>query len=189
MTSSNQSEDELLVFARRVLVATLVVVSVLPLLLLIWYAADLLMLVFAAVLISILPRSVSEFLVQKTRLSHGLALAIVAIGLIALIMGASWLVTGRIAAQMRQLQLLLPEAVQNVKNYIGQYEWGRNAIDSLPSLNEWIARRGGTVISQLTGLASTTVGVVINILIVFISGLLFSVTARCDRSNQGRGAD
>jgi predicted PurR-regulated permease PerM len=171
MTSSNQSEDELLVFARRVLVATLVVVSVLLLLLLIWYAADLLMLVFAAVLISILLRSVSEFLVQKTRLGHGLALAIVAIGLIALIIGASWLLTGRIAAQMRQLQLLLPEAVQNVKNYIGQYEWGRNAIDSLPSLNEWIARRGGTVISQLTGLASTTVGVVINILIVFIIGL------------------
>jgi predicted PurR-regulated permease PerM len=75
---------------------------------------------------------------------------------------------------MRQLQLLLPEAVQNVKNYIGQYEWGRNAIDSLPSLNEWIARRGGTVISQLTGLASTTVGVVINILIVFIIGLFLA---------------
>jgi predicted PurR-regulated permease PerM len=67
--------------------------------------------------------------------------------------------------------VLLPQAVQNLKGYIGQYEWGRNAIDSLPNLNDWLAQRGGTVVSQLTGLASSTFGAVINILVVFIIGI------------------
>lgn len=158
-------------FALRVLIATLVVVSVLLILLLIWYAADLLMLVFAAVLISILLRTFSEFLVQKTRLSHGLALAIVAIALLVLMVGSAWLVTGRLATQMQQFRMLLPQAVQNVRDYMGQYEWGRNAIDSLLRLGDVITTRGGTVISQLLGLASTTLGVIINIVIVFIMGV------------------
>jgi predicted PurR-regulated permease PerM len=131
MTRAKPSES--LAFARRVLIAALVVVSVLLVLLLVWYAADLLMLVFAGVLISILLRSFSEFLTTRTRLSHGLALAIVALALVVFIAATAWLVTGRIAAQLNELRLLLPQAVQNVKNYFGQYEWARNTIDNLPN--------------------------------------------------------
>ena len=169
MTRAKPSES--LAFARRVLIATLVVVSVSLVLLLVWYAADLLMLVFAGVLISILLRSFSEFLTTRTRLSHGLALAIVALALVVFIAATAWLVTGRIAAQLNELRLLLPQAVQNVKNYFGQYEWARNTIDNLPNWNDWIAKRGGTIISQLGGFASTTLGVIINILVVLIIGL------------------
>jgi predicted PurR-regulated permease PerM len=170
-TSKHIQRSELLAFARRVLVATLVVVSVLLLLLLIWYAADLLMLVFAGVLISIILRTFSEFLVKKTRLSYGLSLALVALGLVIFLVAASWLVLDRIVDQMKQLQMLLPQALENFKGYIGRYEWGRNAIDSLPNLSEWVAQRGGTVVSQLTGLASSTFGAIINVLVVFIIGI------------------
>lgn len=170
-TSKHIQRGELLTFAQRVLVATSVVVSVLLLLLLIWYAADLLMLVFAGVLISILLRTFTEFLVKNTRLGYGLSLALVALGLVVLLVAISWLVTDRLIDQLKQLQLLLPQAVQNVKNYFGQYEWGRNAIDSLPNLNEWVAQRGVTVVSQLTGLASSTFGAIINVLVVFIIGI------------------
>jgi len=165
------TQSESLAFARRVLIATLVVVSVLLVLLLIWYAADLLMLVFAAVLISILLRSFSEFLTTRTRLGHGPALALVALALVLFIAVTAWLVTGRIATQMNELRVLLPQAVGNVKNYLVQYEWGRNAIYNLPDWNDWLAKRSGTIISQLGGLASTTLGVIVNILVVFIIGL------------------
>ena len=170
-TVSRFQRSELLAFGRRVLVATLVIVSVLLVLLLIWYAADLLMLVFAGVLISILLRTFTEFLVKKTRLNHGISLALVALGLVILVVGISWLVMDRIIDQLKELQTLLPQAVQNFKGYLGRYEWGRNAIDSLPNLNEWISQRGGTVVSQLTGLASSTFGAIVNVLVVFIIGL------------------
>jgi predicted PurR-regulated permease PerM len=171
MTRSLNRKGELLAFAQRVLVATLVVASVLLVLLLLWYAADLLMLVFAGVLISILLRTFSEFLVKKTGLNYGLSLALASLVLVAFIVAASWLVMDRLIDQFKQLQLLLPQAVQNFKGYIGQYEWGRNAIDSLPSFSDWVAQRGGTVVSQLTGLASSTFGAIVNILVVFIIGI------------------
>lgn len=170
-TTSKHQRSELLAFARRVLVATLVVVSVLLVLLLIWYAADLLMLVFAGILISILLRTFSESLHKRTGLGYGISLALAALGLVVLIVAVSWLVMDRIIDQMQELRTLLPQALQNFKGYLGRYEWGRNAIDGLPNLSEWVSQRGGTVVSQLTGLASSTFGAVINILVVFIIGI------------------
>jgi predicted PurR-regulated permease PerM len=160
-----------LAFAHRVLIATLVVLSVLLVLIFVWYAADLFMLVFAGVLVSILLRTFSDFVSRKTGMAHGLALFLVSLGLVLLIAVVAWLVTGRIGTQVVQLRLQLPQAVQTVKDYLGQYEWARSAFDSLPNLNDWLARRGGTIVSQLTGLASTTAGVVVNILIVCILGV------------------
>jgi predicted PurR-regulated permease PerM len=160
-----------LAFAQRVLVATCVVVSVLVVLIFIWYAADLFMLVFASLLVSILLRAFTEFVTRKTGMPRGFALILISVGLVVLIAITAWLVTGRIGTQVAELRLQLPQAVQNVRGYLGQYEWVRNALDNLPTFNDWLARRGGTVVSQLTGLASTTAGVVVNILIVGILGI------------------
>jgi predicted PurR-regulated permease PerM len=157
---------ETLSFARRVLVATLVVTGVLLLLLFIWYSADLLLLIFAGVLIAILLRTLTEFVQKKTGLSHGLSLAIVSLGLVILIALTAWLVMDRIGDQMAQLRTLLPQAIQNVKGYIGRYAWAQNAVDNLPNPADWVATRGGTIVSQLTGLASTTLGGIVNALIV-----------------------
>ena len=184
MTSNSQSNPlrdgkpvdsrTTLAFAHRVLIATCVVVSVLAALMFIWYASDLLMLVFASILVSILLRAFTDFVTQKTGIGHGFALALVSLGLVVLIAITAWSVTGRIGPQVAELRLQLPQAVQTVRGYLGQYEWVRNALDSLPTFNDWLARRGGTVVSQLTGLASTTAGVVVNILIVGILGIYFA---------------
>src|SRR5688572_4605041 len=98
-----------LAFARRVLIATLVVASVLSVLYFAWYAADLLMLVFAGVLVSILLRGFSRILMRATGLGHGPSLALVALGLIALVAAGAWMVTGRLGSQMSELQRQLPQ--------------------------------------------------------------------------------
>ncbi|HEY0366339.1 MAG TPA: hypothetical protein VGC73_07700, partial [Pyrinomonadaceae bacterium] len=82
-----------LAFAHRVLIATCVVVSVLVVLVFIWYAADLLMLVFASVLVSILLRAFTNFVIRKTGMRHGFALTLVSLGLVVLIATIAWLVT------------------------------------------------------------------------------------------------
>jgi predicted PurR-regulated permease PerM len=162
---------ETLSFARRVLVATLVVVGVLLLLLFIWYSADLLMLVFAAVLIAILLRTLTDLVQQRTGLWYGLSLAIVSVGLVVLIALTVWLVMDRIVEQMGQLRTLLPQAIQNVNAYVARYPWAQNAVDNLPNPADWVAARGGTIVSQFAGLASTTLGGIVNAIIVFIIGV------------------
>ena len=164
-------ESELLKFARRVLIATLVVASVALVLLFVCYAADLLMLVFAGVLVSILLRGFTRFLSRKTGIGRGLSLATVALALVTLVVAGAWLVTGRIGAQMNELRQQLPVAAENVMHYVGQYEWARGAIDSLPNLIDSLSARSSTVIARLTGLASTTLGTVVNVDLVLIIGL------------------
>ena len=163
--------SESLQFARSVLVATLVVASVALVLLFVWYAADLLMLVFAGLLVSILLRGFTRFLSEKTGMGHGLSLAAVVLSLVALAVVGAWLVTGRIGAQMSELRQQLPQAVQNVVRYVGQYEWAQNAIDNLPNLNDWLTARSRTIVSGLTGLASTTLGTLVNAIVIAVIGL------------------
>ena len=164
-------EKPSLAFAQRVLIATLVVTSVLLLLYFVWYASDLLMLVFAGVLISILLRGFTRFLVEKTRIARGLALTIVSLALIVLVTFGTYLIAGRIGSQWSDLQQQLPQAVANLTNYLGQYEWVRGALDSLPNFADWFAARSSTIVSRVTGLASTTLGVALNVIIVVIIGL------------------
>ena len=158
-------------FARRALIAAIAAAGVVLGLLFVWYTADLLMLVFAGVLVSILLRGFGRLLRRKTGIGRGPSLAIVTLALVALTAAGAWLITGRIGSQMGELWRKLPLAVENLLRYVGQFEWVRRAIDSLPSLGELLARRSGNVISRLTGVASTTVGAVINILVVAITGL------------------
>src|SRR2546422_299844 len=158
-------------FAHRVLIATCIVACVALVLVCVWYAADVLLLVFAGILVSILLRGFSQFVARKTGVGHGLSLALVSLTLLALIAAGVWLIGGSVGAQISELQQQLPRAVESLRQFVEQYEWGQSAIASLPSVREWFAGRSGTIVSGVTGLASTTLGVVVNVVVVVIVGL------------------
>jgi predicted PurR-regulated permease PerM len=158
-------------FAHRVLIATCIVAGIALVLVFVWYAAELLLLVFAGVLVSILLRGFSRFLTGKTGLGRGLSLTLVSLTLLALIAAGVWLIGGSVGSQISELQQQLPRAIENLRQFVEQYDWGRSAIASLPSVQEWFAGRSGTIVSGVTGLASTTLGVVVNVVVVIIIGL------------------
>jgi predicted PurR-regulated permease PerM len=166
-----KGESASLAFARRVFVATCVVASVALVLYFVWYAADLLMLVFAGVLVSILLRGFGRILAQKTGIGPGLSLVLISLALVALIAAGLWSIPGRIGPQMSELREKLPLAFENVRQYAKQYEWARETIENLPNLKDYLAGRSGAIVSRLTGLASTTLGLVINFLIAVVIGL------------------
>ena len=164
-------ESSSLDYTRRVFLATCVVASVALVLYFAWYAADLLMLVFAGVLVSILLRGFSRILMQKTGIGRGLSLALISLAFVALITAGIWAIPGSIGPQMSQLWQQLPLAIESVKEYVKQYEWARETIDNLPKLSDYLAGRSGAIVSRLTGLASTTLGLCINFLIAVVIGL------------------
>lgn len=164
-------ENKYLTFARYVLIAAIVVAAVALVLYFVWYAADLLLLVFAGVLISILLRGISRFINQKTNIGRGFSLALVAFAFLVLIAAVVWLVTGRLGSQITQIQQSLPQAVESLRNYVGQHEWAQQAIASLPNFSDWFAARSSTIVSRVTGLASSAVGAALNALVVVVIGL------------------
>jgi predicted PurR-regulated permease PerM len=155
--------------ARRSLIATAVAVSVLLMLLFVWYASDLLLLLFAGILVSIPLRRLARLLQSATGLAHGVSLAVVTIGIAALIGLIGVLVAGRVGSQTDELISELRAALQGLGPRLEQYAWARRAIEQLPSLGELLGTRGA--LSRITGLASTTLGVLLNVLIVAVLGI------------------
>jgi predicted PurR-regulated permease PerM len=170
-TARDAKERESFAFAHRVLIATGLVTGVALVLLCVWYAADLLMLVFAGVLVSILLRGFSRLLTRTTGVGHGLSLALVSLTLLALIAAGVRLIGGSVGSQLSELQQQLPRAIESLSRFVAQYEWAQRAVENLPSLREWFAGRRGTIVWRVTGLASTTLGVVLNVVLVVIIGL------------------
>jgi hypothetical protein len=108
-------ETRSLAFAHRVLIATCIVAGVVLGLVFVWYAADLLMLVFAGILVSILLRGFSQFLTRNTGLGYGLSLALISLMLLALIAAGVWLIGDSVGSQISEIQQQLPRAVENLR--------------------------------------------------------------------------
>jgi len=160
-------------FAHRVLITTLVVFSVSLVLVFIWYAADFLILLFLAFLISIPLRHTADWLGQAVGLPHGISLAIVIFILAGFVGFVGWLIAARIADQAHQLDDAVRDALQMLRDRLQGYEWFRQANVELPGLEDVLRGRTG-LLSRLTGIASTAVNVVIDTLLVVIVGIYFA---------------
>ena len=170
-SASEAAESKYLTFARYVLVATLVVAGVGLLLYFVWFAAQLLLLIFAGVLVSILLRGIARLIRQWTGIGKSLSIALVALASVAVIVFTVWLLAGRMGAQIAEIERVLPHAVESVKEYLRQFEFARQAVDNMPSLPDWLASRGGALLSQVTAFASTAIGALLNALVAFVIGL------------------
>ncbi len=102
-------------FARRVLI----VVAIGALALLLWSLLDVLLLVFGAVLVGVLLRSLAEPIARRTPLSDSWALAAATLVLLAAIGGAAWLFGAQVRAQATELTERLPEAWHAFEERLG----------------------------------------------------------------------
>lgn len=158
-------------FAQRAVIASAIAAATALCLLFVWFTGDLLLLVFAAVLVSILLRGLSRALRERTGLGRGWSLLATCLLLIVLLGGIVWLVSGQLASQVSDLQQQLPRAIEQITGRIERYGWGREALSALPNPGEWLSRSGGSVVSRFTGIASSTLGFIVNVALVGIIGL------------------
>jgi predicted PurR-regulated permease PerM len=167
---ARDSESGEFAFARQVLIAACVVSGAGLVLALVWYAANLLMLVFAGVLVSILLRRVGDLIRNNTGLGERVSMALVVLMLFVAIGALAWMVADRITWQAGEFMDRLRPALADVRARLEGYEWAQQAIDRLPGLSETVLGRGG-VLSRLPGFASTTLGVIVNGVVVIVVGL------------------
>lgn len=167
-------------FAIRVLIGAGVVLALLLFVALLWYAVDALLLTFAAVLLAIILRSVSDWLEAHTRLSDRWALAVVVIALLLILGIFTALAAPQIIEQAGQLQARLPEAIGAVYAVLREHPWGRWLLDLLPTQAEFEATGGlgGEVFWRATGLAYTAAQVFFGIVILIFVTLYLAVDPR-----------
>lgn len=120
---AGHSEPRQREFARHSLMAVGILVSIVSLILLAGYVIDVLLLVFAAVLLSIPLHVPAAWLTKRTGLAHKWSLTLVILGAVAMLTAIGWLFGHVIVGQVEQLAKNLPSIVDNAQQRLQQYNW------------------------------------------------------------------
>ncbi|NMG65948.1 AI-2E family transporter [Azoarcus indigens] len=134
-----------------------------------WAIADVVLLVFAGMLLAIFLRGFTDALRRATGLPDMVAFVAVVLALLALLALGGLFLGAEAATQFEQLGPRTREAWDKMLAAINSYEWGRALLNErnlramMPENQEWL--------TQLGGLFSTTVGAIGGFLIVVFIGL------------------
>jgi predicted PurR-regulated permease PerM len=141
--------------------------------LLIWRAADVLLLGFAAVLAGVCLHGARMWLVEKAGIHQGWALAVIILLLLVFITSLVVTIAPSLAAEVDQLARALPDVVRHWSDELQRYEWGRwifsQANGAGGSATAWLGRLGGFF--------STTFGFIANAIFILIIGIYLAAEA------------
>jgi predicted PurR-regulated permease PerM len=174
LTQPESEEQTFSSYTRRVWVAVMVFVSVAVFLLVLWQLAQVLLVVFAGILLAVFFRGLTRPLAERTGLSEGISLMIVILTIILVLTGAGFLLAPGIADQMSDLAQTLPEAFDSMVEWMAGTTWGAWMLDRTPSVEELAEREG--LMSNFFGFFSTALGAVANLLFLLVLAVYLAAT-------------
>lgn len=155
------------------IVRVIVVAVVAALLWFVWAVADVLLLLFGALLLAVLFRGLGAALHRASGLSGGLALGLVIIALVVGPGALAWFFGGQIAGEFAQLGQSIPELVQEIQDDLQDVAWGRALLDQLDaagSATHLLARVGRTF--------GSAIGIAADLALVFFVALYLAAQPR-----------
>lgn len=144
-------------------------------LLILWQGVEVLLLVFAGLLLAIFLRSLSDFLSEWTPLSERWALTVVLLGIVGLSALGVWLLSDSMQQQFDELSERLPVVYEQARERVSQYPLGRRLVAKMPSAEQFVfGRQTANVFGRITGFFSTALDMTINVLIVLMIAIYFA---------------
>ena len=139
---------------------------------LIWIAADVLLLVFAGILLGIFISTLADAVRRLTAVRYGAALAAVLVLLIAALGTGAWLLSGNVANEIQLLSERLPQSLGELRQRLQQYPMGRLILQATSALD---AVSGERVLTGVTGAFTrslgATLGALVNVIVVLAVGI------------------
>ena len=134
---------------------------------LIWYGADVLLLVFTGILIALLLRGIADWVAERTPIPSGVAVAGVVCSVATLLGMGGWLLADNVAAQFNQLIEQVPLAITTLTERLASYPWGRVVLSWMPDTDAFTSPQAlGRATGVLSTTLGTTIGAVANVVIV-----------------------
>lgn len=164
--------------ARQVLVSAAAVAALVVGLLFLWYARDVLLLVFAGVLLAIFLRRLATIVSGFTRLPRSVALALVILALTGALVATVWLQGGRIASESARLREDLPRALEQLRAWIAGYPLGKDLLEQLPEDPAAFLPDEPDAVSRVTGVVSRTFSALASAAVILFLGIVFAATPR-----------
>ncbi len=159
-------------FVKRLLIICAVITLIIFLVIGVGYIVNILMLVFAAVLIAVFLRGLADLINERLKISEGLAVLLVSVLLVIILAGGIALLAPSVAEQVRNLREDLPRSIENVVTYLLQFSWGRAIIEHLPKMPsvdeifDYLAT--ASFLSSVGGFFSTTAGMMTNFFVTIL---------------------
>jgi predicted PurR-regulated permease PerM len=160
-------------FARRMVVGVLVSVLILAVAYVVWSGIHILLQAFAGVLFAIFLTALSNWLSTHTRISYRWALTLVILGLILLAAGTGWLLADRLATQVGEMTQKLPESLEQIRNYLAEYPWGRLLLQQVPKAASTLVAVDR--FTQLTGFISGVADFFISVVVIVVVGIFGAI--------------
>lgn len=156
-------------FVERVLITVGIVILALLVLLLLYFTFDIVLLIFAAVLLAIFLRGIADLMGRYVKIGEGWLVLLVSVVLLGILAGAIASLAPSVAEQARHLRQEIPVSIQKVSNYLVQYGWGRTILEQLPSTDDakQLVTDSG-FLSSLGGFFSSTLGAIGNVFVVIL---------------------
>lgn len=150
-------------FAKRVLI----IAAIVALALILWRLSDILILVFAGVVVAMVLRALADPLAAATGLGQRWALAIVVVALIGFAVLGGWFFGARIAEQFDQIIQRVPQAWGSLRGWLEKHEAGRFVLDSLSSSFVGADKAPASFARFFT----STFGAIADVVIILVVGL------------------
>lgn len=164
------------IFTERTLTVVGIVAFVVLAILLVVYAVDALMLAFAAILLAIFFRGISDWLSKSTGLGPTISFILVVATLIVVLGVAGYFLEQSIVDQVDELRVQLPESINNLRDRLEQYNWGRAILRQIPPPAEFYNTiQNANLLSRAGGFFSSTIGVLVNFFIFIVLGIFIAL--------------
>ncbi|HEV3009012.1 MAG TPA: AI-2E family transporter [Burkholderiales bacterium] len=164
--------------AQHALVWVGVAVSVVVILVLLWYAIDVVLLAFVGILFAILLRAPADWLVERFGWREGPALALVGVLVLTLLITGAVFFGRGIVGQALALIDRIPEIVQTFKDQLAQSELGSRFAALAESSGMFSGGDGGQFLGRGLGLIGSTFGAIANVLIVLFFAVFMAAQPR-----------
>jgi predicted PurR-regulated permease PerM len=162
--------------AQQALVYVAIGVTAVVVLVLLWYAIDVVLLAFIGILLAILLRAPADWLIARG-LGERWALALVGVTFLALLAGGAALFGRGIAVQALALVERIPEIIATFKQQIGQTELGSRMV-ALADSSGMFAGGERQFLGRGLGLIGSTFGALANVLIVLFFAVFMAAQPR-----------
>ena len=161
-------------FLERVLILVAVVAAVGLLLTLLWQSTEVILLIFAGLLVAIVLDGLASWVSDQTSLPKVWCLTFVLAAITGISISTLWLFLPSLEEQFVQISLSIPEITTRIQHTFQQSAEGRWLIEHLFPEPTRYSDRSSNVLGRITGFFSSFLGALVNVAIVLVSGIYFA---------------
>lgn len=156
-------------FGKKVLpVIGAAIISIL-ILLLSFFAIDVIFLLFAAVLLAVFFRGLGNLVSRYTKIPEGFAVLLVCVVLLVIFGFGIWLLAPEVAVQIGGFREFLPKAIKTLSQRISEFSWGKLIVEQIPAWDEIFNRiLSSEFLTSVGGIFSTTFGAAANVVVILL---------------------